>query len=158
MKQSILKDKSKLFALRVIRLYKYLCEEKKEYVLSKQLLRSGTSIGANIAEAFYGQSEADFVAKLSISQKETSETIYWLELLHESEYLKDNEFDSVYSDAEELIKLLTSSIKTIKEKMLQSKLSNVQKITSAENLRSRASDEIVPFREFIIKDDTSALL
>lgn len=118
MKQSILKDKSKLFALRVIRLYKYLCEEKKEYVLSKQLLRSGTSIGANIAEAFYGQSEADFVAKLSISQKETSETIYWLELLHESEYLKDNEFDS---DAEELIKLLTSSIKTIKEKMLQSK-------------------------------------
>lgn len=121
MKQSILKDKSKLFALRVIRLYKYLCEEKKEYVLSKQLLRSGTSIGANIAEAFYGQSEADFVEKLSISQKETSETIYWLELLHESEYLKDNEFDSVYSDAEELIKLLTSSIKTIKEKMLQSK-------------------------------------
>ena len=64
MKQSILKDKSKLFALRVIRLYKFLCEEKKEYVLSKQLLRSGTSIGANIAEAFYGQSEADFVAKI----------------------------------------------------------------------------------------------
>ena len=122
MKQSILKDKSKFFALRVIRLYKYLCEEKKEHVLSKQLLRSGTSIGANIAEAFYGQSKADFVAKLSISQKETSETIYWLELLHESEYLKDNEFDSVYSDAEELIKLLTSSIKTIKEKKLQSKL------------------------------------
>ena len=124
MKQSILKDKSKLFALRVIRLYKYLCEEKKEYVLSKQLLRSGTSIGANIAEAFYGQSEADFVVKLYISQKETSETIYWLELLHESEYLKDNEFDSVYSDAEELIKLLTSSIKTIKEKMQQSKLNH----------------------------------
>ena len=124
MKQSILKDKSKLFALRVIRLYKYLCKEKKEYVLSKQLLRSGTSIGANIAEAFYGQSEADFVAKLSISQKETSETIYWLELLHESEYLKDNEFDSVYSDAEELIKPLTSSIKTIKEKMQQSKLNH----------------------------------
>ena len=81
-------------------------------------------ITGGIAEAFYGQSEADFVAKLSISQKETSETIYWLELLHESEYLKDNEFDSVYSDAEELIKLLTSSIKTIKEKMLQSKLNH----------------------------------
>ncbi|MFW5482497.1 MAG: four helix bundle protein [Prevotella sp.] len=118
MKQSILKDKSKAFALRVIRLYKYLCEERKEYILSKQLLRSGTSIGANIAEAFYGQSEADFVSKLSIAQKETSETIYWLDLLHESDYLKQNEYDSVYSDAEELIKLLTSSIKTMKEKIM----------------------------------------
>lgn len=117
MKQSILKDKSKAFALRVIRLYKYLCEERKEYILSKQLLRSGTSIGANIAEAFYGQSEADFVSKLSIAQKETSETIYWLDLLHESDYLKQNEYDSVYSDAEELIKLLTSSIKTMKGKI-----------------------------------------
>ena len=118
MKQSILKDKSKAFALRVIRLYKYLCEERKEYILSKQLLRSGTSIGANIAEAFYGQSEADFVSKLSIAQKETSETIYWLDLLHESDHLKQNEYDSVYSDAEELIKLLTSSIKTMKEKIM----------------------------------------
>ena len=118
MKQSILKDKSKAFALRVIRLYNYLCEERKEYILSKQLLRSGTSIGANIAEAFYGQSEADFVSKLSIAQKETSETIYWLDLLHESDYLKQNEYDSVYSDAEELIKLLTSSIKTMKEKIM----------------------------------------
>ena len=118
MKQSILKDKSKAFALRVIRLYKYLCEERKEYILSKQLLRSGTSIGANIAEAFYGQSEADFVSKLSIAQKETSETIYWLDLLHESDYLKQNEYDSVYCDAEELIKLLTSSIKTMNEKIM----------------------------------------
>lgn len=116
-KQSILKDKSKAFALRVIRLYKYLCEEKKEYVLSKQLLRSGTSIGANIAEAFYGQSDADFVSKLSIAQKEAGETIYWLDLLHESDFLKHNEYDSVYSDAEELIKLLTSSIKTMKGKI-----------------------------------------
>ncbi|MGM9777414.1 MAG: four helix bundle protein [Prevotella sp.] len=122
MKQSILKDKSKGFALRVIRLYKYLCEEKKEYVLSKQLLRSGTSIGANIAEAFYGQSEADFVSKLSIAQKEAGETIYWLELLHESEYLKQNEYDSIHGDAEELIKLLTSSIKTVKEKSRQPNL------------------------------------
>lgn len=121
MKHSILKDKSKAFALRVIRLYKYLCEEKKEYILSKQLLRSGTSIGANIAEAFYGQSEADFVSKLSIAQKETGETMYWLELLHESEYLKQNEYDSIYSDAEELIKLLTSSIKTVKEKTITTK-------------------------------------
>lgn len=122
MKRSILKDKSKEFALRVIRLYKYLCEEKKEYILSKQLLRSGTSIGANIAEAFYGQSEADFVSKLSIAQKEAGETMYWLELLHESEYLKQNEYDSIYSDSEELIKLLTSSIKTVKEKSRQPNL------------------------------------
>ena len=104
LKQSILKDKSKAFALRVIRLYKYLCEERREYILSKQLLRSGTSIGANVAEAFYGQSEADFVSKLSIAQKETGETMYWLELLHESAFLKHREYDSVYSDAEELIK------------------------------------------------------
>ena len=122
MKKSILKDKSKAFALRVIHLYKYLCEEGKEYILSKQLLRSGTSIGANIAEAFYGQSEADFVSKLSIAQKETGETMYWLELLHESEYLKRNEYDSIYSDAEELIRLLTSSIKTVKEKTRQPNL------------------------------------
>ena len=124
MKKSILKDKSKAFALRVIRLYKYLCEEKKEYILSKQLLRSGTSIGANIAEAFYGQSEADFVSKLSIAQKEAGETMYWLELLHESEYLKRNEYDSIYSDAEELIRLLTSSIKTVKERTVTTKLNH----------------------------------
>ena len=124
MKKSILKDKSKAFALRVIRLYKYLCEEKKEYILSKQLLRSGTSIGANIAEAFYGQSEADFVSKLSIAQKETGETMYWLELLHESEYLKRNEYDSIYSDGEELIRLLTSSIKTVKERTVTTKLNH----------------------------------
>lgn len=112
-----MKEKSKTFALRVIRLYKYLCEEKKEYILSKQMLRSGTSIGANIAEAFYGQSEADFVSKLSIAQKEASETMYWLELLHESDYLKHHEYNSVYSDTEKLMKLLTSSIKTVKERI-----------------------------------------
>ena len=95
MKNSILKNKSKAFALRVIRLYNYLCDEKKEYILSKQLMRSGTSIGANIAEAFYGQSEADFISKLSIAQKETGETMYWLELLHESDFLKHNEYDSI---------------------------------------------------------------
>ena len=111
MGKSILKDKSKKFALRIIRLYKYLSEDKKEYVLSKQLLRSGTSIGANIAEGFSGQSDADFIAKLSISQKECSETIYWLEILHESEYLTDNEFDSINTDAVELIKILTYTLK-----------------------------------------------
>ena len=124
MRNSILKNKSKAFALRVIRLYKYLCDEKKEYILSKQLMRSGTSIGANISEAFYGQSEADFISKLSIAQKETGETMYWLELLHESDFLKHNEYDSIYNDAEELIKLLTSSIKTVKEKITASKLNH----------------------------------
>lgn len=117
MRKSILKDKSKSFALRIIRLFQYLCDNKKEFVLSKQLLRCGTSIGANISEAFYGQSEADFISKLSIAQKETSETLYWLELLYESEYLIKNEFESIHHDAEELMKLLTSSIKTVKERI-----------------------------------------
>lgn len=81
------------------------------------MLRSGTSIGANIAEAFYAESYMDFVHKLSISQKEASETTYWLELLHESVYMSDNEFDSINRDAEKMIKLLTSSIKTVKAKL-----------------------------------------
>ena len=110
-RNSILMDKSKAFALRIIKMYKYLCGEKKEFVLSKQVLRSGTSIGANIREGFQGQSDADFIAKLSISQKEASETMYWLELLHESGYIEDSSFESIYADCEELMKLLTSSLK-----------------------------------------------
>lgn len=117
MKDSILKNRSKQFALRIIKLYKYMCSEKQEFVMSKQMLRSGTSIGANIAEAFFAESDMDFVHKLSISQKETGETIYWLELLHESVYLSDAEFESINKDAEEMIKLLTSSIKTVKAKL-----------------------------------------
>lgn len=85
--------------------------------MSKQLLRSGTSIGANIAEAFYAESEHDFVHKLAIAQKENAETIYWLELLHDSDYLSDKEFESINNDATEVIKLLTSSIKTVKSKL-----------------------------------------
>ena len=110
-RKSILMDKSKAFALRIIKMYRYLCEEKKEFVLSKQVLRSGTSIGANIREGFQGQSDADFIAKLSISQKEISETMYWLELLHESGYMEDKLFESIYADGEEIMKLLTSSLK-----------------------------------------------
>lgn len=94
-----------------------MSSDKQEFVLSKQMLRSGTSIGANIAEAFYAESNMDFVHKLSISQKEASETIYWLELLHDSDFMSDNEFDSMHRDAEEMIKLLTSSIKTVKAKL-----------------------------------------
>lgn len=116
MKDSILKSKSKSFALRIIKMYNYLCDEKKEYVMSKQVLRSGTSIGANIAEAFYAQSEADFIAKLYISRKEAGETIYWIELLKESSYLGCDEADSMIKGCDELLKILTSSIKTMKSK------------------------------------------
>ena len=116
MKDSILKSKSKSFALRIIKMYNYLCDEKKEYVMSKQVLRSGTSIGANIAEAFYAQSEADFIAKLYISRKEAGETIYWIELLKESSYLGCDEAGSMIKDCDELLKILTSSIKTMKGK------------------------------------------
>ena len=115
-KESILKNKSQAFALRIIKVYKYLCDEQKEYILSKQVLRSGTSIGANIAEAFYAQSKADFIAKLHISRKEAGETIYWIELLRDASYLDIYTTASILEDCEELMKLLTSSIKTMKEK------------------------------------------
>ena len=108
MKENALLVKSKGFALRIIRLYTYLNEEKNETVLSKQLLRSGTSIGANIREAQRAQSEPDFYAKLFISLKEADESAYWLELLHESKILTQEQFDSIYSDCTELIKLLVS--------------------------------------------------
>ena len=111
-----MKDKSKAFALRTVKLYQYLKTDRKEHVLSKQLLRCGTSIGANVAEAFYGQSEADFISKLSIAQKENAETIYWLELLHDAKFISSTQFESINNDAVELIKLLTASIKTIKAK------------------------------------------
>ena len=115
MGESITVDKSKAFALRIIKLYRFLCDEKHEYVLSKQLLKSGTSIGANVREARRGQTKADFYAKLNISLKEADETEYWLELLHGSGYLDDSQFNSIYTDAEELIKLLTATTKTQKQ-------------------------------------------
>ena len=109
-------EKSKAFAVRIIKLCRYLAETKKEFILSKQLLRSGTSIGANLREASRAQSNADFVSKCSIALKEADETCYWLELLHESDYLSDAEFNSIYPEAEELVKILTSIIKTSKSK------------------------------------------
>lgn len=109
---NIIVDKSKNFAIRIVKLYKYLNEEKKEYVLSKQLLRSGTSIGANIKEAVRGQSKADFTAKMSIALKEASESEYWLEILHETEYLTEQQFDSIYADCKDLIKILMSIVKS----------------------------------------------
>ena len=116
MKENALLDKSKKFALRIIKLYKYLNEHKREHILSKQLLRSGTSIGANLKEAAFAQSRADFQAKLFIAQKECAETEYWLELLHESDYINKSEFDSIYEDCQELMRLLVASTKTIQGK------------------------------------------
>ena len=89
---NVVVEKSKKFAIRIIKLYQYLCENKKEFILSKQLLRSGTSIGANVKEAVRGQSKADFISKLNISLKETSETEYWLELLYETNYITKVQF------------------------------------------------------------------
>ena len=114
MKDSILFTKSKAFALRIVRLYKYL-RERKESVVAKQMLRSGTSIGANIAESRYAQSKADFASKLQIALKESAETEYWLELLRDSELVESSSaFDSLLVDCTELIKLLTASVKTAK--------------------------------------------
>ena len=113
MRDSIILKKSKVFALRIIKLYKYLNEAKHEHILSKQLLICGTSIGANVKEAVYAQSKADFTAKLFIAQKECAETEYWIELLYESEYINKDEFDSIYEDCQELMKMIVASTKTL---------------------------------------------
>ena len=113
--ENVIEDKSFRFAIRIVNLYKYLCRSQKEFVLSKQVLRSGTSIGANIAEAQQAQSRADFVAKLSIALKETSETKYWLRLLKATGYLTNEESRSVYADCIELKKLLVAILKTTKQ-------------------------------------------
>lgn len=107
------KIKSKQFALRIIKLYKYLVHTKQEYILSKQILRSGTSIGANLAEAECAVSRKDFTSKLYIALKECSETRYWLELLAESGYIDKKSFDSIYSDCLELMRILSSATKTL---------------------------------------------
>jgi len=118
MKKSVLKEKSFRFAIRIVNLYKYLCEDKKEYILSKQLLRSGTSVGAMVREAEFAESINDFIHKMCIAQKEINETIYWLELLKETEYISNKEFESINDDAVETIKLITSTIKTSKSKLI----------------------------------------
>jgi len=118
MKRSILKEKSFRFAVRIVNLYKHLCENKKEFILSKQILRSGTSVGAMVREAEYSESHTDFIHKMAIAQKEINETIYWLELLIETEYISNKEFESINIDAVEIIKMITSSIKTVKSKLI----------------------------------------
>jgi len=107
-------DKSYAFSLRIIKLYKFLVEDKKEFVLSKQVLRSGTSIGANIEEAIGSQSSKDFLYKFSIAYKETRETHYWIRLLRDSDYLSVESSNSVLSDCEELLRLIGSIQKTLK--------------------------------------------
>ena len=111
---NLIAHKSKKFAVRVVNLYKYLAEEKNEFVLSKQLLRSGTSIGANIAESECAMSKKDFLFKIYIAFKETNETLYWLDLLFETEYLNEQEYHSIRKDCEEIKKILSASTKTLK--------------------------------------------
>ena len=112
---SILVDKSFNFAVRIVNFYKYLYGDKKEYVLSKQLLRSGAAIGALVSEGVYAESKADFIHKYGIAQKECNESIYWLKLLQATNYIDKREFESLSNDAIELLKLITASIITAKK-------------------------------------------
>jgi len=114
MRENLIKYKSFKFAIRVVKLYQFLVSDKKEYVLSKQLLRSGTSVGAMVREAEHSESKADFIHKMAIAQKEINESIYWLELLKETNYLSNEQYTSINIDAVEVIKMLTSIIKTTK--------------------------------------------
>ena len=110
----VVSPKSKAFAIRIVNLYTYLTKTKGEHVMSKQLLRYGTSIGANIAEAQYAISKADFIAKQQIALKECAESLYWMEILHETSFLNEEQFESIYADCEELKKLLISILKSSK--------------------------------------------
>lgn len=114
MKENVVKNKSLEFALRIVKLFQYLSDTKKEYVLSKQLLRSGTAIGALVRESEHAESKADFIHKLSIALKEANESDYWIELLYRAGYLVESEYQSLFSDLDEIIRLLVSIIKTSK--------------------------------------------
>lgn len=118
MRENVIKRKSFFFAVRIVKLYQFLCEQKKEFVLSKQLLRSGTSVGAMVREAEQAESKADFKHKLGIAQKEINEVIYWLELLKETNYLTSEQFESINADAVEIIKLNTSILKRAKSNII----------------------------------------
>lgn len=111
---NVVLEKSKKFAIRIVKLYQFL-SDKKEFVMSKQILRSGTSIGANITEGNYAQSHADFVSKMSIALKEAAETEYWLELLINTDYITEKQFISLHNDCAEIIKLLTAILRTAKQ-------------------------------------------
>ena len=115
MSNSVVSQKSYAFAIRIVKLYKYLTHEHKEYVLSKQVLRSGTAVGALIREAKFAQSKADFINKMSISLKEANETHYWIDLLHDSEYINTNMYKNIEKDINEIISLLVSIVKSSKD-------------------------------------------
>ncbi|MBL4939319.1 MAG: four helix bundle protein [Lutibacter sp.] len=115
-KENIIKSKSFLFSVRIVNLFKFLTQEKKEFVISKQLLRSGTSVGAMIRESEHAESKADFIHKLSIALKEANETEYWLDLLRETDYLNESEYISIQENIKEILKLLVSILKTSKQK------------------------------------------
>ena len=117
MKKNILKEKSFLFAIRIINLYKYLKKEHLEYVISKQILRSGTAVGALVREAEFAESTKDFIYKFSIALKESNESLYWLDLLAATDFLEEKMYFSLKKDCEELLKLLVSTIKTSKQKI-----------------------------------------
>lgn len=114
MKENLIKTKSFSFAIKVLKLFQYLQADKKEFILSKQLLRSGTSVGAMVREAEHAESKRDFIHKMAIAQKEINEFIYWLELLNATDFLNKEQFESINNDAIELIKMITSIIKTTK--------------------------------------------
>jgi four helix bundle protein len=114
MKENVVKQKSFAFALRIVKLARYLQSEKKEFVLSKQVLRSGTAIGALVREAEHAESKADFTHKMNIALKEANETLYWLEMLYQAEYITDQSFTSIRDDNEELLRLLVAIVKTSK--------------------------------------------
>jgi len=113
--KNVVADKSFGFAVRAVKLYRYLCDEKREYVLSKQLLRSGTSIGANVREALQGQSKRDFISKMNIALKEANESLYWIELLEASNIPDKSQSQSIWSDCNEIVSLLVSIVKTSKK-------------------------------------------
>ena len=115
MKENVIKNKSFAFALRTVKMYQFLCEQKKEFVMSKQLLRSGTAVGALVREAEQAESPADFIHKMAIALKEANETEYWIELLFQSNYIDETSFNSIKSDLTEILKLLISIIKTAKQ-------------------------------------------
>lgn len=114
MKENLIRDKTFTFAIRIVNLYQYLCSSKKEFTLSKQLLRSGTSVGAMVREAEHAETKKDFIHKMAIAQKEINETIYWLELLKATEFLTTEQYDSINTDAVEIIKIITVIVKSSK--------------------------------------------
>jgi len=116
-KSNVVADKSFDFAVRIVKLYRFLCEEKKEYVLSKQLVRSGTSIGANIEEALQAQSKRDYLSKMNIALKEANETLYWIRLFHATQLLDDKQKESIFADCNEVISILVAIVKTTKKNM-----------------------------------------